>query len=177
VQVVSGPGRARPLVADQGREAALRAAIVRRLGRFEDLAPGPDRRLSTALPARTAKVEARRRLELVAARGAVVHHEERKARVAAVDAADPRIVAIDPRGAADVGLAEHLGVIGHGREIERTFELHLAQRPALRVVRLDADALAAREAIGVGGSVSRALGSGVERERGVNVQVAEERTP
>ncbi len=176
VQVVPRPGRARPFVADQGGEAALRAAVVRGLRSFDDLAPGTSRGLPAALTPRAAELEARRRLHLVAARGAVVHREEREARVLAVDPTDPRVVTVEPGRAADVSLAEHLGVVGHGREVERTRELELAQRFPVAIVGLHADPLAAREAVRVGGTVPRALRARVEREHRVHVQVAEERS-
>src|SRR5262249_32410304 len=108
-------------------------------------------------------------------RTAAVHEEERHARPAAVDAAHEAVVARGTGRAAQHHLAEELGVIGHRGEVERTLELRAAPGPAGGVPRVEADRLAAREAVGLLRSRARALRAGVERPARVHVQVAEQR--
>ncbi len=64
-------------------------------------------------------------------------------------------------------------MIGHRREVERPLELHGARAVAVRVERRQRHRLAAREAVGLGRRGAHVEGVGVERERGVHVQVAE----
>ena len=66
-------------------------------------------------------------------------------------------------------------MIGDGGEIERATQAQRAQRLASRVVRRQADRLAAREAIGVVRPGPHALRRRVQRVAGVDMEVAEER--
>ena len=74
---------------------------------------------------------------------------------------------------ADVELAEQSRVIGHHGEVEGTAEPGAPQRLAPGVEGLEAELLAAREAIGVSRRVANAQCAGVEGERGVDVRVSE----
>jgi hypothetical protein len=78
------------------------------------------------------------------------------------------------RRLADRDLAEQLRVVRDGREVERAREADRPQRRAVLCVGLDPDRLAAREAVGLVRTVAGALGGGVERVAGVDVNVAEE---
>jgi hypothetical protein len=81
------------------------------------------------------------------------------------------------RRRAHARLAEQLGVVRDEREVERPAELHAPRRLPARVVGLDADRRALRERVRVARRAARALAPAVEGERGVDVQVAEERLP
>ena len=169
VQVVAA-GRAGPFVADEGGEATgIGFVLIRRRG-LADRLPRRPRRLAAAGAVGAAEAEAARRQ---AVGRLAVGDEEGEAREVALDHARQRVVAGEVGTLADGQLAEQLGVIGDGGEVERAGEAQTAGRPAVGEVRLDAERLAAREAVGVGGHGTGALGAGIERQRGVDVEIAE----
>jgi hypothetical protein len=106
--------------------------------------------------------------------GAPVQKEEGEPRPAPEDHARGRIVAGRSRRLAGVELAEELGVVGHGGEVERTLELRRPERATIAIEGLNVDAFAASETIGVRRSVPDPLRRGIERQRGMDVQIAEE---
>jgi hypothetical protein len=163
--------RGRPLVGDEGRERAAGAAVVGGLRRVADVAPRPARRVDAVLAGRAAEAVP---LRLRQPRQASVHHEERETRPAAIDAADDGVVAGERGVVADVRLAEELGVVRDGSEVERSLELGVSPRRSVVGMGLQPDALAPREAVRVARQDARALGARIERVRGVHVQVAEE---
>jgi hypothetical protein len=82
-----------------------------------------------------------------------------------------------PRGLADLRLSQEIAVVGHHRKVERATELNVRQGDAIGVVRLNADALASREAVGLVRTSERTLPPAIEGERRMDVGVTEERQP
>jgi hypothetical protein len=78
-----------------------------------------------------------------------VGEEEREARELPLDDARQRVEAEEVGAVADLLLAQELGVVGDGGEVERPGEPEDARRLAFRVIGLHAERLAAREAVGV----------------------------
>jgi hypothetical protein len=74
-----------------------------------------------------------------------------------------------------VRFAEQLRMVRHDGEVERSPQADGAQRNSRTVEWLNADGLAACEAVGVARRVAGALAPRVERERRVDVRIAEER--
>ena len=70
-------------------------------------------------------------------------------------------MALQVRAVADVHLADQLGVIRHGREVERSRELRVSHRVAVLVEGLDSDPLPLGEAVGVCRTCPRPLGARV----------------
>ena len=91
--------------------------------------------------------------------------------------AEVRVVSRARGVGADLALAEELRVVGYRREVERSIDAQLAGGPVLCAVRHRADRLAEGVAVRVVGPRAHAEAVGIARERGVRVEVAEERHP
>ena len=167
VEVVRGLHALGPLVADEAREAARGSLVVRGVGRLLHLAPRPATRRDAVASVLAAEREARRT--------ARVHEEECEARPAAVDHAHGRVVARRAGRVAQIHLAEQLGVIRDGSEVERPLELHGAPRLAARGERLEPERLTARECVRLARARACTLRARVERIACVHVQIAEPR--
>ena len=141
---VCGLRGGRPFVGDETRESAGGGAIVGLLRGGAVL--GPDDLcgsqtvfaiLSTERPARpTHRVRA-------------VEPEEGEPRRGSVDATRDRVVALEARRVADVDFTDLLGVVRDAGEVEGAGELDAPQGPPVLGEGLDAEGLAAREAVGV----------------------------
>ena len=170
VHVGTATDRAGPLVADEAGETALGRAVVCVFRVLPNLRPGVFRPVEAFKGVLTAEPPAPLQAEAHAAEGKL-----RKARCVAMCHAHGMVVARRTLGSTHQHLANKLGVIGNGGEIEGAIDANLTHTHAIIVVRLNADRFAAREGVSVCRRVARVLCTGIEGPHRVHVGVAEVR--